>query len=100
VVDVPEELWLPTRRLELLRVWRLARTGLDACEVGRRLGMSERAVRRALEELRRYAVRPAEADGDWEGKWVHCYYLSPEELERYRRARPRVPEPARAAADP
>lgn len=94
MVDVPEELWLPVRRLELLRVWRLARAGLDACEVGRRLGMSERAVCRVLDELRRYAVRPAEADGDWEGRWVRCYYLSPEELERYRRARPR------AAADP
>jgi predicted transcriptional regulator len=87
VVDVPEELWLPTRRLELLRVWRLARAGLDAPEIGGRLGMTEGAVQRALGELWRYGVRPAEADGDWEGRWVHCYYLPSEELERYKRAR-------------
>lgn len=71
------------RRLVLLKVWRLARAGVAPREVGERLGVSEDTVRRALGELARYATRPAEADGDWDGKWVRCYYLSPEELAAY-----------------
>lgn len=81
--EVPAEVWLPVQRLALLKVWRLVRAGMEPAEVGKRLGVSEDAVRRALKELARYAVRPAEMDADWEGRWVRCYYLSPEELAAY-----------------
>lgn len=95
MTEVPDELWLPVRRLVVLRVWRLARAGLGPCEVGERLGMSEAAVRRVLEELRRYAVPPVQADGTGDGRWVHCYYLSAVELERYRRLQVQRPRPNR-----
>lgn len=71
------------QRLALLKVWRLARAGREPGEVGKRLGVSEDAVRRALRELARYSERPAGMDADWEGRWVRCYYLSPEELAAY-----------------
>lgn len=92
---MPDELWFPRRRLCLLKVWRLARVGLSPREVARRLGVSEAAVRRSLEELERYAVSPGKACGDG---WVRCYYISPEELSVYgpvRRAPARPGVPAR-----
>jgi len=84
------------RRLVVLKVWRLARAGIAPREVGGRLGVSEDVVRRALGELARYAARPAEADGDWDGKWVRCYYLSPDELAAYGPVRRDAKEAARA----
>ncbi|MEW5933540.1 MAG: hypothetical protein AB1816_08155 [Bacillota bacterium] len=84
------------RRLVLLRVWRLVRAGVAPREVGERLGVSEDAVRRALGELARYAAPPAEAESDWDGKWVRCYYLSPEELAAYGPVRRGGKEAARA----
>lgn len=77
-IEVPEEVWLPPKRLVLLKVWRLARAGLGPEEVGKRLGVSERVVKRALEELAGYGELPEDAAG-----CVRCYYLSPEELALY-----------------
>jgi len=76
-IEVPEEVWLPPKRLVLLKVWRLARAGLGPEEVGKRLGVSDKVVRRALEELAGYGAPSGDAG------CVRCYYLSPEELALY-----------------